>query len=190
MADEGEELQDDFFSSQSESVKVEPKQSLFFDDDDDEDDDVKKSEIKVEEASQVSAAPSSSAKRCNSHQDEKPVKRPRKNSEDDAFPYAATNTQPKMEAHWDRRFVGTFIVQAWSLSKGSNYVQQGDKIFVQRQKPKVAGQSLNNGKSASKSNGTVKSKQTRLVFNTAAATPKKAKVKEDYVVRFSNSRGN
>jgi hypothetical protein len=187
MLDEDEELQEDFFSSQSESVKLEPKQSLFFGDDEDEEEDEKpqKNGVKVEAALQVSAAPS--VKRTSDAEDIKPVKRPRKQSEDDIVPYFPS-THSRQETQWDRRFVGTFIVQAWSLSKGSNYVQQGDKIFVQRQKPKVANQSMSNGKSA-KGNAAVKSKQTRLVFNTTAATPKKAKVKEDIVVRFSNSRG-
>jgi len=176
-----EELQEDFFSSQSEPVKAEPTSSLFFGDDDDDDDDEQVVEVKKEK--KIESPPIASAKRVSSKTNgSQPSKRPRKHSEDLASSHAK-------DAPWERRFVGTFIVQAWSLSKGSNYVQQGDRVQIQRQKPKPAGQQQQaqgkNGKGAS----VVKSKQTKLVFNTAAATPKKAKVKEDYVVRFSNIRG-
>lgn len=100
---------------------------------------------------------------------------------------------------WDRRYIGNFVTSAWSLSKGSNYIKPGDHVLIQRQKPKVAAaathqqQSQPPGKGASKAgpggagNG---KKQSKLVFGAQAPAPaRKAKQKEDYIVRFSNTRG-
>lgn len=175
-----EELPEDVFSSQSEPVKVKQVQSLFFGDDDDDGEKEVGEDMKKEEVDSPAIA---STKRASSEASySQPSKRLRKASEDTA----PSHTR---DAPWDRRFVGTFIVQAWSLSKGSNYVKQGDRVQIQRQKPKPPGQQQQSQGKNGKTVSAVKSKQTRLVFNTAAATPKKAKVKEDYVVRFSNMRG-
>lgn len=84
---------------------------------------------------------------------------------------------------WQRRLLGTFIVPAWSLSKGPNYIQQGDKVLIQRQKPKPL------QTQASPKVAKAGKKQTTLSFGSAAASTKKAKQKEDYIVRFSNMRG-
>lgn len=87
---------------------------------------------------------------------------------------------------WDRRYIGNFVISAWSLSKGPNYIQPGDRILIQRQKPKAPTVTTPQ-KPAAK--GTMK-KQTKLSFGaTSQANSKKTKVKEDYVVRFSNVRG-
>lgn len=96
---------------------------------------------------------------------------------------------------FDRRYIGTFVLSAWSLSKGSSYVKPGDavRIFRPRKKhataePKIASK-LTNG-------GMQKAKQTTLNFRGASAGPtnfftskQKSKEKEHFIVRFSNMRG-
>lgn len=97
---------------------------------------------------------------------------------------------------WDRRYIGNFVISAYSLSKGSNYVQQGDRVLIQRQKPKPAGTGTGSGASGNTGGGNRLStaanakKQMKLSFGAATpASSKKGKVKEDYIVRFSNQRG-
>jgi DNA repair protein RAD5 len=95
---------------------------------------------------------------------------------------------------WDRRYIGNFVISAYSLSKGSNYVQQGDRVLIQRQKPKMPNAAnvkgyASNGKTIAAGSAR---KQTKLAFGPSAAGAaggKKAKVKEDYIVRFSNTKG-
>ncbi|PWN31852.1 uncharacterized protein FA14DRAFT_162702 [Meira miltonrushii] len=83
---------------------------------------------------------------------------------------------------WHYRFIGSFVVSAYSLSKGRNYAKQGDRVRIERQTPKGAKPSENgNGRT---SNGIGK-KQTTLSFG--GTKPKK--VKEDYIVRFVNMKG-
>ncbi|CDS00525.1 related to RAD5-DNA helicase [Sporisorium scitamineum] len=96
---------------------------------------------------------------------------------------------------FDRRYLGTFVLSAWSLSKGSSYVKPGDgvRIFRPRRKP-----APDTSKPISKlTNGGVKNgKQTKLNFGGASAGPsnlfsskQKSREKEDFIVRFSNMRG-
>lgn len=90
---------------------------------------------------------------------------------------------------FDRRFIGTFIVPAWSLSKGSSYIQQGDRVLVTRQKPKsFTSHAAADGK---KSTGKVQPKQAKLMFVSKPQAPvaKKPKEKVDVIVRFTNVRG-
>jgi DNA repair protein RAD5 len=160
MADDEE--QQDFFSSQPDTVKEQQQepQALFFGDDDDADE---VEEVKVH---------SSNSKRINSsgHTEEHRKRLRRESSEasgsSNVSRQGPIRASSPAEGVWDKRLIGTFIVQAWSLSKGSNYVQQGDKVQIQRQKPKVAtGQviSANAGKG-----GKVGKKQTTLAFGAGA----------------------
>ncbi len=97
---------------------------------------------------------------------------------------------------FDRRFLGTFVLSAWSLSKGSSYVKPGDpvRIFRPRKKPLPAETS---SKASKLTNGGVKkTKQATLNFGGAASSPtsffaskQKSKDKSDFIVRFSNMRG-
>ncbi|CAO1633738.1 unnamed protein product [Sympodiomycopsis kandeliae] len=90
---------------------------------------------------------------------------------------------------WSKKYVGNFCVAGWALSKGRGYVDQGDQITIQRQRPKQA----NNNSSAK----APQKKQTKLAFGgkansstgASANSNGKAKQQEDYVVRFSNMRG-
>lgn len=188
-----EELQEDFFSSQS--GPPDAKQSLFFGEDDDDDDDdevvvVRDESPKKEEANGTLKRTSTSTQE-NGHA----IKRPRNQIDEPNTPSSShqasliPDTPPsEKEQVWDKRFVGTFIVSAWSLSKGSNYVRQGDQIRIERQRPKVAGQETL-AKQATKPSLKSGKKQTKLTFKTAPIASKKAKAKEDYIVRFSNMRG-
>ncbi|SPO20500.1 related to RAD5 - DNA helicase [Ustilago trichophora] len=98
---------------------------------------------------------------------------------------------------FDRRYLGTFVLSAWSLSKGSSYVKPGDavRIFRPRKKNSTAETAA---KPASKltNGGVKKGKQTTLNFGGASAgngsffgSKQKSKEKEDFIVRFSNMRG-
>ena len=98
---------------------------------------------------------------------------------------------------FDRRYLGTFVLSAWSLSKGSSYVKPGDavRIFRPRKKPTAAETAA---KSSSKltNGGMKKAKQTTLNFGGASSgsssyfgSKQKSKEKEDFIVRFSNMRG-
>ncbi|PWN46387.1 hypothetical protein IE81DRAFT_319294 [Ceraceosorus guamensis] len=97
---------------------------------------------------------------------------------------------PTRSPVFKRRFIGTFIVPAWSLSKGASYIQQGDRILVTRQKPKsFADAATSNGK---KTSGKAQPKQAKLMFGsskTQSPIAKKPKEKEDVIVRFTNLRG-
>lgn len=66
------------------------------------------------------------------------------------------------ETVWHRRYLGTFVICGYSMTKGSGYLQQGERVRIQR-KSKT--------KSASPAKGA------------------RAKARPDYVVRFSNARG-
>ncbi|CCF51296.1 uncharacterized protein UHO2_00721 [Ustilago hordei] len=101
---------------------------------------------------------------------------------------------------FDRRYLGTFVLSAWSLSKGSSYVKLGDcvRIFRPRRKPpslEPPTKSTNNSKLTN--GGTKKGKQTTLNFNSQSsnrsssffASKAKSKEREDFIVRFSNMRG-
>jgi DNA repair protein RAD5 len=94
---------------------------------------------------------------------------------------------------WTRRYIGSFIISAWSLSKGTSYIQQGDAVAITRQKPKAAAPPAPaKGTAAKAGKGAKGGKQTKLSFGKAApAPPPKApkKMKEDYIVRFNNMRG-
>ncbi|UZJ53098.1 hypothetical protein CBS101457_002418 [Exobasidium rhododendri] len=188
--DEDDDEQHDFFSSQPASSAKDPQPALFFDEDEDEEQEVEEVKVKVDERKVASPT---NGKRVTNSQRSEPSKRTRRDKADESNQRtrqgSAQSDSPSL-GEWEKRFIGTFIIQAWSLSKGSNYVQQGDKVLIQRQKPKTAGQqaAAKNGKGAANAG----KKQTKLVFGNgggAAATTKKAKVKEDYVVRFSNTRG-
>lgn len=89
---------------------------------------------------------------------------------------------------WPDRFIGNFVISAYSLSKGRNYVKQGDRVLIQRQTPKVAKHSEEN-----KAAGPVVGrKQTTLSFGSTPSSSnskKTKKVKEDYIVRFANKKG-
>jgi DNA repair protein RAD5 len=187
------EEQQDFFSSQPGPSSKEPRPALFFDDDEEEEeeeDEVLMVEEKVDEKSKASLT--ANGKRDNGiQQPSKPNKRLRRGSGeagDGGSRQASVISDSPPLAEWDKRFIGTFIIEAWSLSKGSNYVQQGDKVRISRQKPKVASQQ--GASTSSKGGSMIGKKQTKLSFGPApTSSSKKAKVKEDYVVRFSNMRG-
>ncbi|TKY91034.1 hypothetical protein EX895_001033 [Sporisorium graminicola] len=97
---------------------------------------------------------------------------------------------------FERRYLGTFVLSAWSLSKGSSYVQPGDGVRIFRPRKKTATEP---SKSTSKlMNGGVKNgKQAKLNFGGGASagsssffgSKQKSKDKEDFIVRFSNMRG-
>lgn len=89
------------------------------------------------------------------------------------------------ELDWSRRFLGTFFLTGWSTSKGSSYIQPGDGVRIERQRPKPP-------KPPPQANGKKGGKQTKLNFGGAGVSglgKGKAKEKEDYLVRFSNMRG-
>lgn len=110
---------------------------------------------------------------------------------DDSTDCEATLPNAPPRPQWDRRYVGNFCIAGWALSKGKGYVNQGDKITIQRQKPKVTAAAQQASKPPPK-------KQAKLAFGGKAASSKggassgsngKSKQQEDYVVRFSNMRG-
>jgi DNA repair protein RAD5 len=187
MSDDDDD-QHDFFSSQPDPPSREKKTALFFDED--EDDEGGEDEVETVNAAAIR---STGSKRKTVSQVSEPSKRTRRDSEGETGKKSLENSiksESPPIVEWDKRFIGTFIIQAWSLSKGSNYVQHGDKVLIQRQKPKIAGQQI----AAKSGKGAVNAgkKQTKLVFGSnggSAGAAKKQKVKEDYVVRFSNLRG-
>lgn len=63
---------------------------------------------------------------------------------------------------WKRRYLGTFVLSAYSMTKGSDYIQPGDRVLIQRKKKpaKVSGRG-----------------------------GARARERPDYVVRFSDLRG-
>lgn len=98
---------------------------------------------------------------------------------------------------FDRRYLGTFVLSAWSLSKGSSYVKPGDPVRIFRppkkppsDPPKSTGSNLTN-------RGIKKGKQSTLNFGSTTsstsssffASKQKSKEKKDFIVRFSNMRG-
>lgn len=99
---------------------------------------------------------------------------------------------------FDRRFLGTFVLSAWSLSKGSSYVKPGDpvRIFRPRKKPTATESSAKSATSKLTNGGVKKGKQTTLNFGGSAGnssgffgSKQKSKEKDDFIVRFSNMRG-
>ncbi|PWY97431.1 hypothetical protein BCV70DRAFT_195468 [Testicularia cyperi] len=96
---------------------------------------------------------------------------------------------------FDRRYLGTFVLSAWSLSKGSSYVKPGDavRIFRPRKKALPPASTSKLGAGVPK-----KTKQSTLNFGGSAGgassssffgSKAKSKEKEDFIVRFSNMRG-
>lgn len=79
---------------------------------------------------------------------------------------------------WERRYLGTFVLSAYSMVKGSEYVHAGDRVVIgRRKKPTAHAREPPN-------------KQTKLATKTKKATPPaRAKARQDNVVRFSNVRG-
>ncbi|WFC98467.1 DNA helicase rad5 [Malassezia yamatoensis] len=67
-----------------------------------------------------------------------------------------------VDTSWKRRYLGTFVFSAYSMTKGSDYIQPGDRVLIQRKK-----------------------KTAKSVGRGAA----RARERPDYVVRFSNMRG-
>jgi len=72
------------------------------------------------------------------------------------------NDAPDAETAWHRRYLGTFVLCGYSMTKGAGYLQHGEQVLIQR-KPKTKGATSVRGS--------------------------RAKVRPDYVVRFSNARG-
>lgn len=66
------------------------------------------------------------------------------------------------DAAWKRRYLGTFVLSAYSMTKGRDYIQPGDRVLIQRKK-----------------------KPTK----TSGRGASRVREREDYVVRFSNMRG-
>lgn len=108
--------------------------------------------------------------------------------------YVATGSASKASERlddWDKRYIGNFIISAWSLSKGTGYITHGDKVAITRQKPRAAAAPAPIVPPKSKGKG----KQTKLNFGggggSVKAKPAKAQkpAKEDYIVRFCNMRG-
>lgn len=69
------------------------------------------------------------------------------------------------EESWRRRYLGTFVLCGYSMTKGSDYIHAGDRVLIQR-----------------KAKATAKPKGTR-------GRGGKKQDRADYVVRFSNTRG-
>ncbi|CBQ68225.1 related to RAD5-DNA helicase [Sporisorium reilianum SRZ2] len=127
------------------------------------------------------------------------VKRVKKTSPSSRQPPRRRSPTPDPRLRHDafeRRYLGTFVLSAWSLSKGSSYVQPGDGVRIFR--PRKKAPPAESTKSTSKfTNGGVRNaKQTKLNFGGASAGPsnffgskQKSKDKEDFIVRFSNMRG-
>ncbi|KAJ1029928.1 hypothetical protein NDA16_000844 [Ustilago loliicola] len=99
---------------------------------------------------------------------------------------------------FDRRYLGTFVLSAWSLSKGSSYVQPGDAVRIFRPRKKLAAEPAKSTGSKLTNGGIKKGKQTTLSFGGGGASggsssffasKQKSKEKEDFIVRFSNMRG-
>lgn len=99
---------------------------------------------------------------------------------------------------FDRRFLGTFVLSAWSLSKGSSYVKPGDAVRIFRPRKKsTAAETAAKNTSKLTNGGVKKGKQTTLNFGGSASgssssffgSKQKSKEKEDFIVRFSNMRG-
>ncbi|SPO21420.1 related to RAD5 - DNA helicase [Ustilago trichophora] len=98
---------------------------------------------------------------------------------------------------FDRRYLGTFVLSAWSLSKGSSYVKPGDAVRIFRPRKKSSTAEIAAKSTSKLTNGGIKKgKQTTLNFGGASAgtssffgSKQKSKEKEDFIVRFSNMRG-
>ena len=178
-----DDVQEDFFSSQTQASSREHQPSLFFGDDDDDDHD----EDERAAGGQAPGWGQTGTKRIAANGDtaSEPSKRSRGSSSEVLRTEKRSSPDGTALGQWDKRFIGTFIIPAWSLSKGANYVQQGDKVRILRQKPKTSNQKTHS-KPQKGSMGGAK-KQAKLNFT--AAPSKKPKVKEDYVVRFSNMSG-
>ncbi|GAC99576.1 DNA repair protein rad5 [Pseudozyma hubeiensis SY62] len=97
---------------------------------------------------------------------------------------------------FERRYLGTFVLSAWSLSKGSSYVKPGDGVRIFRPRKKQPAADTTKSTSKLTNGGVKKGKQTTLNFGGAAGgsgsffgSKQKSKDKEDFIVRFSNMRG-
>ncbi|EST06724.2 SNF2-related [Kalmanozyma brasiliensis GHG001] len=98
---------------------------------------------------------------------------------------------------FDRRFLGTFVLSAWSLSKGSSYVKPGDAVRIFRPRKKQPAPETSKPASKLTNGGIKKGKQSTLNFGGSASagsgsffgSKQKSKEKEDFIVRFSNMRG-
>lgn len=74
--------------------------------------------------------------------------------------HGAASSQPSKP--WKRRYLGTFVLSAYSMTKGSDCIQPGDRVLIQRKKKPVK---------ASGRGGA------------------RTRERPDYVVRFSDLRG-
>ncbi|EPQ29038.1 uncharacterized protein PFL1_03328 [Pseudozyma flocculosa PF-1] len=124
----------------------------------------------------------------------------KKRTRESALPTRSPTPAPSIHIdrdRFERRYLGTFVLSAWSMSRGTGYVQPGDlvKIFRPRRKHPTspAGPAA---KSKSTSSGAKKAKQTTLSFGSSSGggvgvggAKSKGKEKEDYIVRFSNMKG-
>ncbi|ODO09770.1 DNA repair protein RAD5 [Cryptococcus amylolentus CBS 6273] len=102
-------------------------------------------------------------------------------------------------------FLGEFVCEGWSLSKGRGYCSSGTKIIIERNKPKDsdAAESSKKPKGGETDTGRVrlvggkvvggkaKPKQTTLAstMNKKAGLPNRAKAATDQIIRFRNERG-
>lgn len=78
-------------------------------------------------------------------------------------PQAAAAGAPGPLEAWRRRYLGTFVLSAYSMTKGSDYIAPGDRVLILRKKKAE--------KAAPKGKGP------------------RTRERPDYVVRFSNMRG-
>ncbi|PKI83952.1 DNA helicase rad5 [Malassezia vespertilionis] len=81
-------------------------------------------------------------------------------------------TPAPIQKDWRRRYLGTFVLPAYSMTKGSEYIRPGHQVMITRKK-----------KSAP-----AKGAQAKLSFG-SKSVPKSARERPDHVVRFSTLRG-
>ncbi|KAN0060342.1 DNA helicase rad5 [Thecaphora frezii] len=131
------------------------------------------------------------------------LKRPRSSIPPTSSPPAAASgragkkrSSAVQHDRFERRYIGTFVLSAWSMSKGTGYVQPGDAVRIFRPRKKIASTQAATGAKGGKpaTGGAKKTRQTTLNFGPAASgslvgVRSKAKEKEDYIVRFGNMRG-
>ncbi|OXH42039.1 DNA repair protein RAD5 [Cryptococcus neoformans] len=105
-----------------------------------------------------------------------------------------------LRADFRKGFLGEFVCEGWSLSKGRGYCSPGTKIVIER--PKSKSTDVDTPKSRQKDNGPVrlvngkvvggvKSKQMTLgsMMAKKVEPAKKVKATTDQIIRFRNERG-
>ncbi|PWN49493.1 hypothetical protein IE53DRAFT_380504 [Violaceomyces palustris] len=99
---------------------------------------------------------------------------------------------PPNHDRFERRFLGTFVLSAWSMSKGTGYIKIGDSVKIVRKKQSQKQRTFITVQPSKSGLPPKRAKQTTLSFGSTAqgsSTKARTKEKEDYIVRFSNLRG-